>query len=158
MTPRSAFTLIELILVTVIILVLIGLAVPIFRNTFSDLNIKNASFNISKLINYAQEKAILERKEFKMALDFEKGVYQLFEKDYSLTAPEKKIAGRFGKSFKLPRDAFFVSPRKFIRFYPDGRCDEVNIDVFDKTGAGYKITAKGFGSLVEVREIEDARI
>ena len=59
---HRGFTLIELTLVTAIILALIGLSIPLFKKTFTNLSAKDAVFNISKLVSYAQEKAVIDRK------------------------------------------------------------------------------------------------
>ncbi|MDD5423049.1 MAG: type II secretion system protein [Candidatus Omnitrophica bacterium] len=156
MSSRPAFTLIELTLVAVIILVLLGLSTPLFKRSFSDLAVKDAAYNISKLINYIQEKAVLETKAFKLVFDFEKGRYRVLEASPSAGQPEKKITGRFGRIFDLPQGVSFKAPKNFITFYPDGHCDEVDIDVFARAGIGYKISAKGFGSLTRIKEIKDA--
>ena len=80
---RPAFTLIELTLVTIIILALVGLSVPLFRKTFSGLAAKDATFNISKLINYAQERSVIDRKNYKIMFNFTANQYQLFESKQS---------------------------------------------------------------------------
>jgi Tfp pilus assembly protein FimT len=163
---REAFTLIELTLVTVIILALVGLSIPLFKRTFSDLSAKNTAFNISKLASYAQEKSIINRKNYKMVFDFNRHSYQLFEsgqsRDGIIYAGEK---GRFGKNFYLPQGISFYDPkadvterpgeeyRKQVLFYPDGHCDELSIDVVDKGGRGYSITLTGFGSTARIKEV-----
>lgn len=154
MRRSAAFTLIELTLVAVIILALIALSSPLFKSTFSDITVKDASYNISKLITYAEEKAIIERKEFKLLIDKGKSGYRLVEPAQTATTPDRKITGRFGRFFKLPRGVSINSEKKYITFYPDGRCDTVKIDLFDKTGKGYRISSRGFGSLVEVSQLE----
>ncbi|MFA6321276.1 MAG: hypothetical protein WCY36_05400 [Candidatus Omnitrophota bacterium] len=165
-TERKAFTLIELTLVTVIILALVGLSIPLFKNTFSDLSAKNTAFNISKLASYAQEKAIINRKNYKVIFDFNKRTYQLFEsnqtQDGIIYVKEK---GRFGKSFDMPLGLSFYDPsadlgkntaeeyKKQIVFYPDGHCDHMLIGIIDKRGMGYTVTLKGFGSLSQIKEV-----
>jgi Tfp pilus assembly protein FimT len=150
----NAFTLIELTLVTLLLLVLIGLSIPLFKNTFSDLALKNSSFDISKLINYAQEMAVLERKNFRITFDFQKGKYQLFEIDGSANPPVyKKVRGRFGRQFGLPQGASLTGSSNGIRFYPDGHCDELKLNVLIKD-EGYSLAVKRFGNVVEVKEVK----
>ena len=166
---RMAFTLIELTLVTVIILALVGLSIPLFRKTFSELSAKNTVFNISKLINYAQERSIIDRENYKITFNFTRNQYQLFNAKQSA---DKLIymqsRDRFGRVFTLPQGLSFKDPsvqathqqgeeyKEEIVFYPDGHCNILAIEVLDKSGAGYKITAKGFGSLVEMKEVTGA--
>ena len=162
----SGFTLIELTLVTVIILALAGLSIPLFKRTFLDLSAKDAAFNISKLVAYAQEKAVIDRKNYKITFDFNARNYQLFESSQTDDAIiYKRTQKRFGKIFNLPQGLYFYDPntgvtgktaeeyKKQIVFYPDGHSDELSIDIIDKDGVGYSIVLKGFGSLTRIKEI-----
>ena len=151
---NKGFTLIELTLVTFLILVIIGLSVPIFKKTFSDLSAKDASFSISKLINYAQEMAVLEKKNYRINFNFQKGTYQLFEPDILAKPPVyKKVQGRFGKLFSLPKGVSLEGKKSGMTFYPDGHCDEVRVDILVK-GTGYSVIVKRFGNMVEMKEFE----
>ena len=163
----SAFTLIELTLVTVIILALLALSIPLFKRTFLDLSAKDAAFNISKLVTYAQEKAIIDRKNYKAVFDFNRRQYQLQESDQTAGGPGyKRMQGRFGKVYGLPQGIFFYDPKTGITqktgeeyveevvFYPDGHCDELLINMIDNRGTGYSITLKGFGSLARIKEVK----
>lgn len=149
---RAGFTLIELVLVTAIVLILIGLSTPLFKRTFSDLVIKDLAFNVSKLIDYAREKAILQRKNFKISFDFPSGRYRLLEIDDTIEPPVyKRVAGKFGRGFALPKGMLFKGPRNEIIFYPDGHCDETDIDILDGKGSGYTVLIKGLGSRIEIK-------
>ena len=164
---RSAFTLIELTLVTVIILALVGLSVPLFKRTFLDLSAKDATFNISKLVSYAQEKAIIDRKNYKVIFNFNRRQYQLSESGQSANGPVvyRNVQGRFGKVFVLPQGLSFYDPntgitektdeeyKKQVIFYPDGHCDGLLLDIIDNRGNGYSVTLKGFGSLARIKEV-----
>lgn len=151
---RSGLTLIELTLVTLLVLTLIGLSTPIFKKTFSDLSARDTSFSISKLINYAQEMAVLERKNYKIAFDFKNGKYQLLEAVFSAKPPVyKKAAGRFGKLFGLPQGLILSGDKNSVIFYPDGHCDEIRVNVLTK-GGGYSVIVKRFGNTVEIKEVD----
>lgn len=155
---KEAFTLIELALVAIIIISLIGLSTPLFRKTLSDLTLKNTAFNISKLINYAQEKSIVDRKNFRISFDFNSGAYQLSEMDESTDPPVYKAAtGRFGKAFKTPRGVFLEGSVNEEVFYPNGQCDELVLDVVDESHDGYKITVKGFGGGFDIAEVKGGK-
>jgi len=155
---NAAFTLIELVLVTAIILIIIGLSIPLFKRTFSDLTIKDLAFNIFKLTYYAREKAIFQKENFKISFDFPNGKYRLLEMDNSIEPPVyKKSAGKYGSGFALPKGMFFKGPRNEIIFYPDGRCDDADIDILDEKGAGYTVLIRGFGSRVEVKGLTNER-
>lgn len=151
---KAGVTLIELALVALLISVIAGLSIPLFKRTFSDLILKDSTFNISKSINYGQEKAIIERKNFKIHFDFQNRSYQLLEMDTAATPHTyKRMEGRVGKVYTLPQELSFKGDKSEVIFYPDGHCDEVSIDVFDARGEGYKLIVKGFGSGVTIEKI-----
>ncbi len=162
---KAAFTLIELTLVTVIILALVGLAIPLFKSTFRLLSAKDAVFSISKLITYAQEKAVIDKKNYKAIFNFKLRQYQLLVSGQSADGLiYKKTKDRFGKAFTLPQGLFFYDPKsgchtigeeykKQVILYPDGHCDGLLIGVVDNKGTGYEITLKGFGGFVHIKEI-----
>ena len=155
---KAAFTLIELVLVTAIVLIIISLSIPLFKRTFSDLTIKDLAFNISKLTYLAREKAILQKKNFKISFDFPSGRYRLLEMDNSIEPPAyKKSADKYGSGFTLPKGMLFKGPKNEIIFYPDGRCDDANIDVLDEKGAGYTVLIRGLGSRIEIKGLTNEK-
>ncbi len=132
----------------------VKLTVPLFKKTFSDLSAKETSFSISKLINYAQEMAVIEKKNYRINFDFKKGTYQLFEIDTLKKPPAyKKARGRFGKLLRTPQGVSLKGKKSGMVFYPDGHCDEFRVDVLVK-GAGYSVIVKRFGNMVRVKEVE----
>jgi prepilin-type N-terminal cleavage/methylation domain-containing protein len=154
-TLRQAqgFTLIELTLVTLLVLILAGLSTPLFKKTLSDLSAKNTSFSICKLINYAQEMAVLERVNYKIAFDFKKGKYQLLELSSSAKPPAyKRVTGRFGKLFGMPQGLKLSGDSPSLIFYPDGHCDGIRVNVLTGAG-GYSVMVKAFGNMVEIKEV-----
>ena len=155
---RAGFTLIELALVALLVLTLIGFSAPILRRSISSLALKDSSYRIVKLMDYAQEKAIMDGRNFKLVLDSENDRYRLFEFDESLEPPAyKPISGRFGRALVLPQNISLKSSKAEIVFYPDGRCDEASVDVFDSKGDGYRIHLKGFAARVEIKEIANEK-
>jgi len=162
---RCGFTLIELALVAAIILSLIALSTPLFRKTISYLALQDASFNISKLISYAQERAVIDsNKNYKIALYIKNKQYRFVEyytEQETKKIIERPIQGRYGKLYRLPKGVTFVPPdteikteRSDLFFYPDGHCTKAAVNLFDAQGGHYRISIKGFGGLVEVKEIE----
>jgi hypothetical protein len=153
-TSLTGLTLIELTLVAFLLLTIIGLSIPLFRKTFSNFSAQDASFNMSKLINYAQQMAVLERKDFKIVFDFEKGSYQLFEIDNLSKEPVyRKAKGRFGKLFVVPQGLKLTGDKNTMIFYPDGHCDDIKVNMLAK-GGGHSVIVKRFGNAVEVKRIE----
>ncbi len=139
---RSGYTLIELILLTVIIAILIGISTPLFRRTFSDLEIKDASFNISRLISFAQERAVVEGTPFKLVLDVKKARYYLTREDPSAPGKYIRLKEKLGRVFELPRGIKLKADKKVILFYPDGHSDKAAIRLL-RGDESLKITLKG---------------
>ena len=153
---RIGFTLIELVLVILLISILTGLSTPLFRRTFSDILLRNAAFDMSKLINYAQEMAIIDKLSYKLNLELEKNEYRLTRRNIAGEATSfETIKGRYGKVYSLPGDMELDCDKEEVLFYPDGRSDEVEIEIRDKKkGTGRKLTVKGFGAQLEIEVLE----
>jgi hypothetical protein len=136
--------LIELAVVTLLVVLLISISSPLFRRSLSDLALRDSSFNIARLINYGQEKAVIERKNFKITFDFENRRYQLLELDESAETPSyKRMAGRFGRPFTLPQGISFEDSKREVVLYPDGHCDELELKLSDRRGEGYVVKISG---------------
>ena len=150
---RAGFTLIELALVAILLLTVVGLSIPVLKKTFIGLYAQDTSFNISKLINYAQEMAVLDRTNYKIVFNFQDGRYQLFVMDPSMSPPVyKKANGRFGRKYSLGLGLKLTGQKPEPVFYPDGHCDEFQVSVLAKN-SGYAIKAKRFGNALEVKEV-----
>ena len=146
------FTLVELMLVSALTLTLVALSVPQFKNSFQDLQVKNAAFNIRKLMYYAQGEAVLKHKIFKIRCDSGQGRLELLAG--ASEANFEPLPGRFGRALVLPADIHAESSQAEILFYPDGRCDPLEIGLAAKKGARYKISLKGFGGRIDVEETD----
>jgi len=150
------FTLIELILVILLISVLVGLSTPLFRKTFSALQIRNVVSNTTKIINYAQEMAIIEKTNYRANFDFEKEKYWLTKYVFSENGSAyKKIGGKCGKTFSIPKGLTITGNDTEITFYPDGRSEKAEIRIIDKNKEGLLLRVKGFANRVEIKEIRN---
>ncbi|UCB56655.1 MAG: prepilin-type N-terminal cleavage/methylation domain-containing protein [Candidatus Omnitrophota bacterium] len=121
---KSGFTFIELVLVTLIILIVAGLAAPLFRRPFSSIQLKNTSQGIVNLLRYAQARSIAEREI--QRIDFD--------------------------NFKIPEGISISSESDFINFYPDGSADKTEIKVSDNKGKTFTITTQRNTGYVKVEE------
>ena len=134
----TGFTLIELALVGVLILVIIAGSMPLFRKTFRGLELENSARNIAKIVRYGQERAIVEANTFKINFDFDKKIYWLTQLD---KGEFKKIKNeRFGEIFSIPEAIAIEGDKKTAIFYPDGRSEKLDI----------KLTSGGESSYVTV--------
>ena len=131
------FTLVEILIVTVIITILVGISVPRFKNTFRELELKNASYNIYKLLLLAHERAAIEGKNFRLHIEPEKNSVQLLEEKTGEkeTTVYKRAEDRFGKKMLLPEGIELTATQPDVDCFPDGHCDTTEIRVLrEKSG------------------------
>ena len=147
---KKGYTLIELVLLTIIIAILVAVSTPLFRKTFASLELKDTSFNVAKLIGFAQEKAIIERTPYKLIIDKDKSSFQLRRQSPDDSRKYVKIKEKYGRRFTLPRGLRFKKDNEII-FYPDGRSDRAIITILGKTKS-LKINVKGSLGYVEIEE------
>ncbi|MDD5449841.1 MAG: hypothetical protein PHO42_04495 [Candidatus Omnitrophica bacterium] len=123
----NSFTLIELLIVSVIILALAAFSTPLFRRSFTDLELKETVSNISKFITYAQHRAIIDKRIYKIDFDFEKNTYRLYgQTGEGDQAQFKSPQDRFGRLFYIPSSITIDGKFNEIFFYPDGHSDNGN--------------------------------
>ena len=135
---KQTFTLIEIILVTLLIAIIIGVSTPVFRNFFYGFQQTNFPVDLAKLIRYAQERAIVERIRYKLKVDFTNDKYWL-------EAGNEPVSGRFGNKFVIPQGItieFENTDSSFMSFYPDGRTDQKFIYITGVKGARYTLTTE----------------
>ena len=67
--PLSGFTLIEILLVVVIILIATGVAIPKFRGTFQGTQMQDAARATIRMARYARSMSILQQKDYTLKID-----------------------------------------------------------------------------------------
>lgn len=151
----AGFTIIELAIVASIILVLVAVSTPLFRDTFRELELKDSAYNIGKMIRYAEASAIMEEKRYKIVFDIEKRAYWLLKEDEkSSEGLFKKTEGRFGNKFFLPKDILLKSDKNELIFLPNGRSTRASISVIDgQKKKGYDIKTTGRSGQTEISSV-----
>lgn len=170
----TGFTLIELIIVAAIIVILIAVSSPLFRTTLRDIELIDAAHNISKLIKYGQQRAIIEEKRYRLLFDLEKSAYYLLteseegeEGELSAegeSAPYaeggshpgwKEVGGRLGGYFYLPEGIKFKTDVDKITFLPNGRCNKILLYIINQKNKTIEIKTNGRAGYVEVSEVKE---
>ena len=128
---KRAFTFIEVVLVTVILLVLAATAVPNFTNTFRHYQLQNISKNMAHLMRYAQSRAITRNVYLKMIINEQDRTYQLLEggpaNGEAANAVYERLKSRFGRKFRVPEEINVEATKHEVVFYPDGEIDKVRL-------------------------------
>lgn len=149
---NRGFTFIELALATIVILILVGLATPLFRKPFSDLQLKNTGQTIVRLIRYAQAKAIAERRYTRINFDLDQGTFWSTVKNEDSLGQFQRIEGKWGQVFKAPKGTSIYLERPLITFYPDGSCDQTEIKLSDGKGKDLSISIEKNIGYVNIQE------
>lgn len=149
---RAGFTLIELILTAAIVLVIIGLSIPVFKNVYSDLRINLQAQDITALINLAREKAVMTRAPHAIELDINQKTYRMVAID-SEKNEIIQVKDRWGKRFLFPGNFKVTSTNNLVKFFPDGTSNGVSISLEDETGTKKQIQVNDkTGEIIVVEE------
>ena len=123
------FTLIEIILVVVLLLIIAALAIPNFSHTYTTVELQTSTQDLAYLMRYAQSRAISKNKNVQLEFNPEFTQYWLtqekLDQDDSADQEEfERFDGRLGKTYEIPRDILLEDAPQTIRFYPDGNIEK----------------------------------
>ena len=138
---KAGFTFIELMLVTVIIGIIISISTPLFQRTFDAIQLENLAANLTKLMQYSREKAIVERLQYRIVFDIYRGQYRLEVEEDPLNNPGEfyRLKSRWGKENSIPEGISLEMEKNAINFYPDGRISQSTIYLTNKNGKTYTL-------------------
>jgi prepilin-type N-terminal cleavage/methylation domain-containing protein len=116
---KNAFTLLEVMLVSAISLILITLSVPLFKKTYKDMEIASCAKGISQIIYFSRERAIFERRDYRVVIDEENSLYRILalDRESGLFRP---LTDRWGRTFRVPEDIKIRTEAGRIDFSPGG--------------------------------------
>lgn len=159
MRTAPGFTLIELLIVIFIISITLGLALPQFRKTFTDMKLHTTAQDMVSLIRFAQERSAVENIMVRLNLDGAEGRYWLTMaiKDQKSTAWNfEKLGGNFGREYKIPEDLKMETEGRSIDFYPDGDMGKGRITIAN-TNQRSTVIVLSPGSANKIQVIENAK-
>ncbi len=90
--PGSGFTMLELTVVMLIMIILLGVSLPNFSNLFES-NLEKETHRIAAIIDELRLQAILKSENYQLVFDTNKSEYQVFTtdpQDSSITNPHEK--------------------------------------------------------------------
>ncbi|MFH1655809.1 MAG: prepilin-type N-terminal cleavage/methylation domain-containing protein [Candidatus Omnitrophota bacterium] len=144
-TPKSllrGFTFIELLLVVIILGAIVGLSVPRFSKTYSNLLLSDKSHNLTYLMRYAQARSIAERTNYSLNFDQARSRYWLMKRSDSQDNEFVRLQGKFGRVFNINENLKLDCESEIIIFYPDGKMDKVNIYLSNSNNKFYTISTE----------------
>jgi prepilin-type N-terminal cleavage/methylation domain-containing protein len=137
---QAGFTLLELLVVTLILMVLVGVAVPQFRRTFRHLQLQVFASDVATLLTYAHRRAVATGEVLRIQFDVDGRRYWLARAQEA--SPEEKferVSDKFGRVASVPGSISISSSTREVTFYPDGRADRFEMFIFDDSRAGYRL-------------------
>jgi len=145
----SGFTLIELMLVTVIILALVSLSTPLFKRTFEDIKLETSAREMASVINFLHERAVFERTPYRLEIDTENSSYQALKKGEEENRFEA-LKERWGRVFKVPSGIEIESETDTIDFLPNGIATSALINLTNRDEKTKTISLKANTGSVSV--------
>ena len=114
-SPRGGFTLLELLVVLVLMLVIAGVVMPQFSKSLSIFQLQKSTRQAAAVLNEARNKAITEAREVTFELDSEKRTYTTTAARRPYDWPEGTEIGLESTDANLSTDSISE-----IVFHPDG--------------------------------------
>ncbi|MBI1883660.1 MAG: prepilin-type N-terminal cleavage/methylation domain-containing protein [Chlamydiae bacterium] len=124
----QGFTLVEILIVTVIIAVLSSIAIPRFRRTYEQFQLSVLTQKFSRLAQTAHELAMLEGRAYKIFLSRQTASFTLFRAPDREDEPYERLSGNLGKDQMLPLGFQIKADEEEIFFYPDGSATETELE------------------------------
>ena len=133
----KGFTLIEILLVIVLLMIVTAMAIPSFTQSFAQLQLRDATNDIAYLMRYAQSRAIYTHRPLQLRFDelfthywLEQAVSPDNEElEEEIPANYQPVSGRLGRVSRVPEGLTLNTANPSITFAPDGRIDKTQIHV-----------------------------
>jgi Tfp pilus assembly protein FimT len=147
---RNSFTLVEVILVAVVLVLLMVAAVPRFQETAQRLRAEQTAFELAQMLRYAHERAVTGGDAVTWVWDEEAGraSLELAAGDGESGLPEASVMRSAplaaGLSVRVMRDD---QPVDHLRFFPDGTSEPAAVSVLRRDRV-YTVSVDGATSQV----------
>lgn len=157
----EGFTLIEVLLVTVILLIIAGVSAPNFSPVIQKLELKQTAGTLADMIRYSQSRSIVTNKMVRLEFSSSRDSYWLSDEEVSVEndADSKsegqksfvRFASRYGKTLHISNRVSVKTDSDAIDFWPDGRIEKKDVE-FCNSRQCLLVTTKGFWGKVNVVE------
>lgn len=167
---RGGFTLLELVLVMMILVVTMGIVAPRLANWNRGQDLRNSADMFIALTRLARSQAIAEGTMFRIQFNAEAGKYQLRRQLKTRTADGNlefaALNTTMGQMFTVPEggkiqltvttvDGQPTDTTECINFYPNGRSQKATVIISDKSGR--QITAECASAMEEFRVTQEPK-
>ena len=146
----KGFTLLEMMLVMTILALMTAMVTPVFNGTLSNMQSENAVRSMVTAMEYAQNRAVTDAKEYRVYLAPRSNQYWV-EKVNAGNGSNAPSADAVGDT--LPESISFTQAkmqrdkrtnRYYVAFYPNGLCDQTVLALTaHNDGTHYQISTTG---------------
>gem|GEM_PF-2057026 len=142
---RSAFTMVELLIVAIIIGVLIGVAIPRISRSFNTMQLNVFSGRLQSFLNYLRDRSVVEGKVLLFHIELDTKVSK---KEYWAKAKDDKVKI---KTVGIPDEIIVEADKVDTLFYPDGTIDKITIKITNRDKESVTLTTEGVFGEVKVK-------
>lgn len=151
--PQAGFTLLEVLIVTLILAIMAGVAVPRFGRTFSHLQLQLFATDVAKLLTYASKRAVARGETLYIHFDVAGRRYWLAQaQEASAQKESERVPGKFGRISSVPEAISLNPSARKVAFYPDGRADRFEMVIFNNRQDGYRLVTDVWTGRVKLLE------
>lgn len=137
---KESFTLVELLLVMVVILVLAGVSIPSLKNSARNAEFKGFINKLYLFLDYARSRSTLENSILAVNIDNEGKILLIQEKDTELN------------HIGIPADIQIQSNAPQVLFYPDGTSQQFELLVQAGQDQHSIILSRGFDGKIKIKD------
>jgi prepilin-type N-terminal cleavage/methylation domain-containing protein len=160
-TSQSGFSLVEMIIVLSIIGIISAGVVPVYVSSMAGMRMRNAQNDFVALINFVQERAVTDGREYRLFLDPKEGTYWVEwhsgydrdEKTFSI------VEEPWGELHYLPERLEMERPKArkdrgssafYIACFPNGASDIATLRLRDRLNWRSRLTIKTEGAMGKI--------
>jgi len=130
--PASAFTLVEVVLVAVVLAILLTITVPRFQQAAQRFQMERTAVDLTQLLRYAHERAVAQGEAVAWVWEPESQRARLAiitDSDYQWLAERQARSERLQEGFSLSLLRDGTQPVEAVTFFPDGTSDAVTVQL-----------------------------
>lgn len=129
----NGFTLLEILLVTLVLVVIAGMTVPNFSPVWKRMLLKRDVQDMAYLIRYAQSRAITQGVAHRINFEQESGRYWLMEErpldDKDSQDAWERVTGQYGRTRQLGAGVLTESSQDAVDLFSDGTISPLELRV-----------------------------
>lgn len=156
---KDGFTLLELVVVTILIAILVSFASPQFRNSFHRLQLITCSQELAALSRFAHSQAVVDQQPILLRVDPDAQAAWLLIEKTSVSGEPTWEPYPPGRKVTIPQGIEVPSGRAEIIFSQDGQAYQtdgqvatVQVELKGRDGATRHLLIRGPSSRVELEE------